>query len=90
MVTMMWGYGTGGWGMALMIFTTVVFWGALITAIVLATRYLSRTTSGEMPPRRVTPEDILAQRFARGEIGTDEYQARLATLRGRHDHPVGG
>ncbi|SEK55221.1 SHOCT domain-containing protein [Nonomuraea pusilla] len=86
---MMWGYGAGGWGMALMIFTTLVFWGALITAIVLAARYMGRTTSRDMPPREAAPEDILAQRFARGEIDSDEYQARLATLRGRHDHPIG-
>ncbi|MFI0716705.1 SHOCT domain-containing protein [Streptomyces inhibens] len=29
-----------------------------------------------------TPEQILAERYARGEIDEEEYQRRLATLRG--------
>lgn len=33
------------------------------------------------PPRALTPEQILAERFARGEIGDEEFRQRLATLR---------
>jgi len=31
---------------------------------------------------RSTPEQVLAERFARGEIDEGEYRQRLATLRG--------
>lgn len=33
--------------------------------------------------RRDTPEDILAERFARGEISREEYDERLSVLRKR-------
>jgi len=32
-------------------------------------------------PRPSAPEDILRERFARGEIDSDEYERRLAILR---------
>jgi putative membrane protein len=31
--------------------------------------------------RRVSAEEILAERYARGEIGADEYRERLANLK---------
>lgn len=34
------------------------------------------------PPGMQHPEQILAERFARGEIDEQEYRSRLATLRG--------
>jgi putative membrane protein len=34
-------------------------------------------------PRPSQPEDILRERFARGEIDGDEYERRLALLRAR-------
>ena len=36
-------------------------------------------------PGRAAPEDILAERFARGEIDETEYQERLTTLRASRD-----
>ncbi|GAA2759091.1 SHOCT domain-containing protein [Actinopolymorpha rutila] len=32
------------------------------------------------PPARPTPDDVLAERFARGEIDEDEYRRRLDVL----------
>jgi putative membrane protein len=69
-----------GWGFALMGISAVVFWGLVIVGIVLLVRYLGR--SGQPPTATHTPEQLLAERFARGEIDESEYQARLATLRG--------
>ncbi|MEV0354312.1 hypothetical protein AB0H88_51960 [Nonomuraea sp. NPDC050680] len=89
MITMMWwGYsGMSGWGYALMGVSTVLFWGLLAAVIVLATRYVSRgVRTGASAP---TPEELLAQRFARGEIGSEDYYAGLEVLRARHDHPIG-
>ncbi|MGH9251773.1 MAG: SHOCT domain-containing protein [Acidimicrobiales bacterium] len=81
---MMWyGDGMGGWGFALMAVSTVVFWGVLIAGGVAVFRYLNRRPvnpgGGETRPM---PEQLLAERFARGEIDEDEYRRRLDTLRG--------
>lgn len=84
-----WGYGMNGWGYALMGLGTLVFWGLLITLIVVAARNTGRSprTGAVSPP--LSPEEVLAQRYARGEIDDEEYHSRLQTLRGRHDRPIG-
>ena len=69
-----------GWGFALMGISAVVFWGLVIFGIVLLVRYVSR--SGQAPTVPPSPEQLLAERFARGEIDESEYRARLETLRG--------
>jgi putative membrane protein len=62
----------GGWlaSTAMML----IFFGALATVVVL----LVRRPTGESTE---TPERILAERFARGEIDEDEYQRRRRALR---------
>jgi putative membrane protein len=79
---MYWGPGMGGWGMALMIFGNLIFWGLLITIAVLLARYLrvGRITSSS--PAEVSPQQIAAQRFARGEVNEDEYLRLLQVLSG--------
>ena len=77
-----WGWSWGGW--LLMTLVMIVFWAAVITAVVLAVRYLadSRHPGGGLPtPRPARAEDLLAERFARGEIDDDEYRQRLTLLR---------
>ena len=93
---MMYWYGSGmsGWGYALMTVSMILFWGAVIYGIVLLVRYFGRSgqppaapsQSAEAPP---SPERLLAERFARGEIGEEEYRQRLAVLRGA-DQPANG
>ena len=93
---MMYWYGSGmsGWGYALMTVSMILFWGAVIFGIVLLVRYFGRSgqppaappQSAEGPP---SPERLLAERFARGEIGEEEYRQRLAVLRGA-DQPANG
>jgi putative membrane protein len=81
-IVMMYWYGSGvnGWGYALMTVGMVLFWGLIITGVVLLVRYLAR--GGQHPePQPSTPEDVLAHRYARGEIDEQEYRQRLATLR---------
>lgn len=82
---MMYWYGNdpGGWGYALMIIGMVLFWGLLITGIVMLIRYLGRDIPPNHPPATHTAEQLLAERFARGEIDETEYRNRLATLRGQ-------
>ena len=86
---MMYWYGNhmGGWGYALGIISMVLFWGVLIVAVVAAIRYLGHgrregapPQPGAAPPPRASAEDLLAERFARGEIDAEEYQRRLDTL----------
>ena len=77
------GWGWGGW---LAMCTMVLFWAALITAVVVAIRYLSqsqprgRTPTPALTEGRTDAENVLAGRFARGEIDEDEYRRRVAVL----------
>jgi len=70
-----------GWGYALGIIGMVLFWVVLVLAIAAAVRYLDRRRHETFPPRPPTAEQVLAERFARGEIDADEYRQRLDTLR---------
>lgn len=70
-----------GWGMALMAAGMVVFWGALITGIVLLLRPARRVEPARESLSPVhTAKQLLAERFARGDIDETEYGARLAVL----------
>lgn len=69
------GWGFGGWLM--MIMAMVAFWGVIAWTVVTIAR-ASRSPREQTSP---TAEEILAQRFARGDIDEHEYSARLATLR---------
>jgi len=77
---MMWWYGSGisGWGMAVMMIGNVLFWAVVILAGVALIRYL--TVGNRTVGPRPTPEELLAERFARGEIDEQEYRTRLDTL----------
>jgi len=72
------GSGMGAWGYALMTLSMVVFWGLVVLAIVGLVQYLSRgaAPSGARP----TPDEVLAERFARGEIDEESYRRGLETL----------
>ena len=72
---MMWNYGQ--WGGLWMLLWMAAFWGGLILLIVWGVR---RTTPSQEPPRRAI--DILEERYARGEIEDDEFQARRTRLDG--------
>jgi putative membrane protein len=78
------GAGMSGWGYLLMIANTLLFWGLLVAGVVVLVRYFGSASrhGGVRPGQSATPEQILAERFARGEIDEDEYRRRLAVLRG--------
>ena len=82
---MMYWYGSGmsGWGYALMTVSLILFWGAVVFGIVMLVRSFGR---GSQPPAATqapkAPQTLLAERFARGEIGDEEYGQRLSVLRG--------
>lgn len=76
-----------GWGFGLMTVAMLLFLGLVVVAIVLLVRHLVHSPQHVPgahpvpPPERPSPEQLLAERFARGEIDADEYRHRLATLR---------
>jgi len=78
---MIWGNGMSGWAMTLMGLSNLLFWGLLITGVVLLVRRPDRSTSTRSPAGATpTPQQVLAERFARGEIEQDEYASRLQVL----------
>ncbi|MBF6221998.1 SHOCT domain-containing protein [Nocardia abscessus] len=77
-------HGMSGWGYGLMTVGMVLFWALVIGGVILTVRYLVQPSApvGGAPIVRPSAEQVLAERFARGEIDADEYHQRLATLRG--------
>ncbi|WP_327673362.1 SHOCT domain-containing protein [Kitasatospora sp. NBC_00458] len=88
-------HGMNGWGFGLMAVGMLLFWGLVVVAVVLLVRHLVQTprnpqgTNPSPPPERIPPEQLLAERFARGEIDADEYRHRLEVLRSGADPPAG-
>ena len=84
---MMYGYGPGfGVGVwILMGLGMLIFWGVIVTLAIMLAR---RPRSGSAPladgERHSPALDILAERFARGEIDEQEYASRRRALLG---HP---
>jgi putative membrane protein len=77
-VVMWWYHGDWGWGAWLvMSLGMLAFWGLVLWAVI----NLARNTRDTTPPTEDTPEDILGERLARGDIDEDEYQRRLDALR---------
>lgn len=72
----MWGlWGAWGFGMLLFMF---VFWGLIIAGLVLGLRWLANQTRES---RSDAALDILRQRYARGEIDKEEFEAKKRDLR---------
>jgi putative membrane protein len=76
---MMMGDNWGGWiAGALMM---LLFWGGLVALVVFLVRgYGPRSSHGEEKRRGQEARDILAERFARGEISEDEFEQRRRVL----------
>lgn len=81
---MMWWYGNSNgmdsWGYTLMTVSMVLFWGLVIYGVIAMVRYLGR--QDRAVSARPTAEEVLAERFAHGQIDEPEYRERLDTLRG--------
>lgn len=72
----------GVWGWALMTLSWIAFWALVILGLIALIRYLrsSGRDRESQPSGRPTPQQLLAERFARGEIDDEEYRRRLDTL----------
>ena len=72
----MWGmWGIWGIGMMLMM---LVFWGVVIVGVVFAIRWLASQGKESRPADAAL--DILRQRYARGDISREEFEAKKRDL----------
>ena len=75
-----WGWGMhpmwGVWGIGMMLIM-LLFWGLVIVGVVLGIRWLARSDEGR---RSDTALEILRQRYARGEIDRQEFEAKRRDL----------
>jgi len=77
---MMWWYGdngTGSWGAVLMMISMVLFWALAVVATTALVRHLLGTGRS----RTTTPEQVLGERLARGEIDEQEFRRIRDALR---------
>lgn len=76
------GYGywdhMNGWGVAAAGVGSVLLWTTLVLAALALLQHLRRPSG--------RPEELLRERYARGEIDEGEYRRRLETLRGTDGH----
>lgn len=70
-----WMWGAWGIGMGLLM---LLFWGVVIVGIVFGIRWLISQGKASPPD---TALDILRQRYARGEINKEEFEAKKRDLR---------
>jgi len=76
---MYWNDGSVGWaGWVVMILSMAAFWGLLAWVAVSLVR-----STGKAPQKdpSTSPEDQLAERFARGDIDEEDYRHRSEVLR---------
>jgi putative membrane protein len=73
-------WGAGGVVMMLVMLT---FWGLVIAGLVLGIRWLATQGREDRPDRSDRALDILRERYARGEIDKEEFDARRRDLGGR-------
>jgi putative membrane protein len=66
----------GAWGIVMML-GMFVFWGLVVGALVVGIRWLVRQGRSPAPDPAL---DILRQRYARGEIGKEEFEAKKRDL----------
>lgn len=85
---MMFWYGDGmsSWGYVLMTIGMVVFWALIIFGIMMLVRAAAPRSTPPPSTQAPTPEEVVAMRFARGEIDEDEYRRSLDAL---HTHRPG-
>lgn len=79
---MMYGWGNQGWGAGawiIMAFGMLVFWTVLVLAILMIVRHWRAGEHSAGPAS--SPQDILKERLARGEITEEEFRNRISLLK---------
>jgi putative membrane protein len=70
-----------GWGILWMVMITA-FWLLILLVLVLAARWLWHAGSGirSVQPPEESAQEILKKRYARGEIGKEEFETKKRDL----------
>jgi len=76
----MMGYG-GGWGF-FGVLHMLLWWVLIILGIVVLVKWLFSGTGGSAQARENRALEILKERYARGEIGKDEFEQKKRDLSG--------
>ena len=76
-----------GWGWVAMTVSSLLLLALVVGSIVLLARIGRQPPQQSTPPPSRSPEELLAERLARGEISEGEYRSRLAALTGAGQHP---
>ncbi|MEU5152545.1 SHOCT domain-containing protein [Streptomyces yangpuensis] len=75
-------HGMGGWGWVVMSFGMLLLTALAVAGVVVLLRSVVRYPPGPaQPPAAPSAKQVLAERFARGEIDEEEYEQRLTVLR---------
>ncbi|MFE2476027.1 SHOCT domain-containing protein [Streptomyces sp. NPDC059389] len=75
-------HGMGGWGWIAMSLSMVLLVALAVAGVVLLLRSVDRFPSAlARPPAAPSAKQVLADRFARGEIDEEEFEQRLTALR---------
>jgi putative membrane protein len=87
-----WSQHGDGWAFLLMAINMLLFWGLVILGTVALVRGLARSArpTDDRDVHRPTAGEVVAERFARGEIDEQEYRSRKAALRGDPQQGGGG
>ena len=67
-----------GWGWVGMVFSSLLFLALLGLGGIMLVRYARQP---QPPDASRSPEQILAERYARGQIDEEQYRQQVATLR---------
>ena len=78
----MWAHGWGG-GWLMAVLTLTLFFALVVAGIAVTTRYLKPggSQNGARLSTATAAEDVLAHRFARGEIDETEFRQRISALK---------
>jgi putative membrane protein len=57
-----------------------LFWVFVVAGAIALVRWLGTASNGRRDTQRQTPLEILQERYARGEIGKEEYEQKRADL----------
>ncbi|MBI4288990.1 MAG: SHOCT domain-containing protein [Chloroflexi bacterium] len=76
----MMGPGFGGWGMGLGFLWMVVIWVAIIGGVVWGVRAIAGSNDSQHQYYAESALDILKKRYARGEIGREEFEDKKKGL----------
>jgi putative membrane protein len=82
-VRIMWYWHGGAWGWFWMLTMMLTFWLLVVAVAVVVVRGAAHDGERtDRSPSTRTPEQVLRDRFARGEIDADEYEHRRKVLTG--------